>query len=298
VLKRDRKIAGDTRHHRIGIAERDHAGCKMIPILVYQSLAVAQQIAAPLKALVQEVYVSRIAGRHARIDDFNFLAELNAGLARRLANPVLAPDQKRGAETLMHEARCRSDDLFFLAFGEDDALGLPTQPVEYLHKRAGDRIAPRTQLLAVGVHINDRLARNAGIHRGLRDSWWYVGNQAWVERNRNDIVSAEFRARTIGAGDFVRNVFAREFRERTCGSDLHLHVDGGSAHIERAAKDVGKSEYVVDLVRVVGTTGRHDGVVAHRGDFLRRYFGVGIGHGEDDRLGRHRLDHGWSECAL
>ena len=60
------------------------------------------------------------------------------------------------------------------------------------------------------------------------------------------------------------------------GGDLHLHVDGGRAHVERAAEDVGEAEHVVDLVRIVGASGRHDGVVAHLGDFLGVISGSGL----------------------
>ena len=75
------------------------------------------------------------------------------------------------------------------------------------------------------------------------------------------------------------------------GGDLHLFVDRARAHIERAAEDVGKAQHVVDLVRIVRTAGRDDGVLAHFVHVFRRDFRIGIGHREDDRLLGHRLDH-------
>ena len=123
-------------------------------------------------------------------------------------------------------------------------------------------------------------------------------DQPRIERHRNDVVGSEFRPRAVGGRDFVRHVLARQLGERARGGDLHLHVDGGGAHVERAAEDVGEAEHVVDLVRVVGASRRHDGVVANFGDFLGRYFRIGIGHREDDRLRRHRLDHRRREGAL
>ena len=114
-------------------------------------------------------------------------------------------------------------------------------------------------------------------------------DQPRIERHRDDVVGPEFRPRPVGGGDLVGHVLARELGERLRGGDLHLHVDGGGAHVERAAEDVGEAEHVVDLVRIVGAAGRHDGVVAHRRHLLGGDLRVGIGHGEDDRLGRHRL---------
>ena len=63
------------------------------------------------------------------------------------------------------------------------------------------------------------------------------------------------------------------------------------AHIERAAEDVGKAQHIVDLVGIVGAAGGDDGVGTDRLDIFRRDFGIGIGHGEDDRRLRHRLHH-------
>ena len=67
---------------------------------------------------------------------------------RGRAHAILAADQQRGAEPLVHEARGGADHLLLLAFGEDHALGLTAQPLEHARQHAGDRIAPRAQLLA------------------------------------------------------------------------------------------------------------------------------------------------------
>ncbi len=80
---------------------------------------------------------------------------------------VLAADQQRGAEPLMHEACGGADHLLLLALGEHHALRRATQPLEHLLQHAGDRIAPGAQAVAVGVHVDDRLARHAGVHGGL-----------------------------------------------------------------------------------------------------------------------------------
>ena len=187
---------------------------------------------------------------------------------RGLAHAVLAADQQRRAEPLLHEARGGADHLLLLALGEHHALRPPPQPLVDALQHAGDRIAARAQLRAIGVHVDDRLARDAGVHRGLGDRRRHERDQARIERHRDDVVGPVFRPRAIGGGDLVGHVLARELGERVGGGDLHLHVDGGRAHVERAAEDVGKAEHVVDLVRIVGASGRHDGVVADLGHLL------------------------------
>ncbi len=49
---------------------------------------------------------------------------------------------------------------------------------------------------------------------------------------------------------------------------------------------------------IVRAAGGDDGVLAHRAHVLRRDLGIGIGHGEDDRLVGHRLDHRLGHRAL
>ena len=79
------------------------------------------------------------------------------------------------------------------------------------------------------------------------------------------------------------------------GGDLHLHVDGLSAHVERTAEYIWEAEDIVDLVGIVRAPGGDNHVVPR---FLRVFwcdFRVGVGHGEYNRVGRHGLDHVWRE---
>ena len=52
-----------------------------------------------------------------------------------------------------------------------------------------------------------------------------------------------------------------------CGN-LHLQGDGGRPSIECTSEDIGKTQNVVDLVRIVRATCRHDGVVTDCLDLL------------------------------
>ena len=79
-------------------------------------------------------------------------------------------------------------------------------------------------------------------------------------------------------------------RSGTAGGDGlgggHLHVlgDRGGAGVEGAAEDAGEGQHVVDLVREVAAAGGDD-----RGEALGDLgpdLGVGVGHGEHDRVGR------------
>ena len=75
------------------------------------------------------------------------------------------------------------------------------------------------------------------------------------------------------------------------GRELHLHVDGGGAHVERAAEDVWEAKHVVDLVRIVAATGAEDHVAARGLDILIGDFGVRVSHRKDDGVAPHAPDH-------
>ena len=164
---------------------------------------------------------------------------------------------------------------------------------------AGDRVAPRGKLGAIGFHVDDGLARDARIHRRLRDRRGNDGDQARIEGRRDQIFAAEARPRAlIGARHIVRHVLARKLGQRVHGGDLHFHIDGFRSHIERAAKNIGKTKHIIDLVRIIRPAGRDDGVRAHGMGVFRRDFRIGIGHGEDDGVRGHGLDHVGSQRAL
>src|SRR5262249_48901682 len=160
------------------------------------------------------------------------------------------------------------------------------------------RIAARAQLRPVSIHVDDGASGDAAVHGGGGDGGGGERDQPRVGRDRNEGVAGGFRASAGGGGGLVGDVPAREHGEPVGGGDLQFHVDGGRAHVERAAKDVGKAEHVIDLVGIVGTPGRHDGVAAHLRHLLGGDFRIGIGHGEDDRLCRHRFHHLFCHRAL
>ena len=97
VLERRREVAGDARHHGVGIAERDDRRRKMVAILIDQALAVAEQETAPLQSFIEIRGVVGIAVREARIDDLDAVAELDPGAFRGRAHALLAADELCGA---------------------------------------------------------------------------------------------------------------------------------------------------------------------------------------------------------
>ena len=128
-------------------------------------------------------------------------------------------------------------------------------------------------------------------------------DDARVERLRNDHVAVDADAEVehafrgvfrIGDGQFFLDVGGdvpfRQFGQSQGGGQFHLFVDVLRTRVQRAAEDAGEAQNVVDLVRVVAAARADDcgaGGDRHVGEDFRNR----IGHREDDRILRHRLDH-------
>ena len=287
-------------HDRVGVSARDHRGGEVIAILVDHALAIAEQVAFPLQTLIEELGVDRIALRQASV--VNLDARVRKIETRRLgdaAHALFPANQNRLAKALIDEGISGADHLLFFAFREHHAFGRAADALDDELHCACDRVAARGQLRLVSLEIDDRPPRHRGGHCGLGHGDRHDMNEARIERNRNDVVAAEARpCPAISGGHLVGNVLAREVGERMRRGDLHFHVDRLGAHIEGAAEDIGKSEDVIDLVRIVGAAGGDDHVVTRLLRVFRRDLRIGIRHGENDRIGRHALDHFGSQRAL
>ena len=83
---------------------------------------------------------------------------------------------------------------------------------------------------------------------------------------------------------------------RMGGRQLHLLIDARGAGVERAAEDARKAQHVVDLVRIVGPAGGHDGDIWL--SLLGHDLGRRVRHRKHDGICGHLLqiihaDHAW-----
>jgi hypothetical protein len=79
-LERIGEIAGDARHHGVGVAARHHGGGEMVAVLIDEALAVAEQKALALQPLEQELRIDAVALRQLRIVNLDAGNELHAGV--------------------------------------------------------------------------------------------------------------------------------------------------------------------------------------------------------------------------
>src|SRR5215216_1589547 len=139
--------------------------------------------------------------------------------------------------------------------------------------------AKRTALEARHRKAGLRTLLDASCRAGLLglvcDRFGDGGCDPLVEDGGDDVVLREVLCR-----DHVGN--------RLCGGELHRLVYLTGPDVEGAPEDTWEAKDVVDLVRVVAASGGDDPRLPH-GD-LGPYLGIGVGHGEDDRVLVHALD--------
>src|SRR5215217_5439470 len=139
--------------------------------------------------------------------------------------------------------------------------------------------AKRTALEARHRKAGLRALLDASCRAGLLglvcDRFGDGGCDPLVEDGGDDVVLREVLCR-----DHVGN--------RLCGGELHRLVYLTGPDVEGAPEDTWEAKDVVDLVRVVAASGGDNPRLPH-GD-LGPYLGVGVGHGEEDRVLVHALD--------
>ncbi len=272
-----------------------------VAVLVDHALAVAKQEAVSLIARVKKLGVGPVLGAEPGVVDLEaVLGQVQADGARGLVDPLLAADQDRRAEAVVAPGE-----------GGTDASSPPrprrTPPAwaarlhpvdDQLHAARG-RVEAGAQLVAVAFGIDDRVAGDAALHGRPRDRRGHGNDQARIERRRDQIVRTVAQpAAAVGRADLVRHILAGERCDRVGGGDLHGVVDRGRADIERTPEDVGKAQDVVDLIGIVRAAGCRDRIRAHLLDRLGRDLRIGVGHGENDRLPGHALDHVLADRVL
>ncbi len=153
-------------------------------------------------------------------------------------------------------------------------------------------VDPLLKGIAIAVEILYRPGRDTALHCGHRDGRRDGHDESRVERFGNQIVGTELEiALTVCRRHDLGLLGHREIGKRVGCRDLHLLVDLGGAHVQRSAKDERETEHIVDLVRIVRSSGGNHCVGADAFRFVRHDLGRRIREREDERLRGHLLHH-------
>ena len=210
------KVACQARHHGISITHGHHAGGKHVAVLVGEALAIAEQEAVALQALIEIVGIVDIAVADARIENFDVFVEFEPdggqrGCESRLRGPPELPCRARTTQSCWQRGSC---GLLHLRQRPRASGCARTWPIDSLQS-PGDRIKPGRELCRISFKIGDMVAGHTRIHCRLGDGHRNARDEARIKGHRNQIVTPKRQARAmIGGGHFIRHIFARQFGQR------------------------------------------------------------------------------------
>ena len=280
----------------IGVAHVDHHRSEDVAV-VEQSLGFAEGDAAALPQAEQFLGVALAMVRGCGIDNLHAF-QIHAKFAGASLNSWRSAEQDGIADLFFDQRVAGAQDLFVVPLREHDLFGIGLGLVNHGARNFVGLAESALQLRAIGFEI-DWLLRYSAAHGSFGDGRGLPHQHAGIEGLGNEILAAKLQARdAIGAAHGVGNIFFGEIGQRVRGGELHLFVDGGGAHVERAAEDERKAEHVVDLVGIVGASGGDDDVAARAFRFFVGNFGIGIRHGKYDRVGRHGAHHLGVNCPF
>ena len=156
------------------------------------------------------------------------------------------------------------------------------------------------QFFFVHIPVRDGLLGDTRLHRRAGHGRGHGINQARIKRLWNNVVGSERQiAAAVGEVHDLGHGLFGEVGNRLDRCQLHGLIDLGGAHVEGSAKDVRKAQYVIHLVRIVASAGRHNQVLARLDRDVVVDFRVRICQRKDHRIGGHRLYHlGTQNIAL
>ncbi|MCG3119768.1 MAG: hypothetical protein ALAOOOJD_02279 [bacterium] len=289
-----RIMPGETGDHAVRFTEINHHRPEIMP-LFHCLFGIAAGRTFALAQFIKLFDIMRQFRRSERIDNLNTAMQGHLHFFNTAVDDLLIAQQDRMRHALVENNLASLQNCRQIAFGINDALGLRLGLVDHhAHKFAADA-ETAFQLLAIFVEI-EGLLRHAAVHRRFRHRRRHPQEHARIERLGNNVVAAKLEAlQAIGFDDRIRHWLFGEISQRAGGGMLHLFVDRGRPHIERAAKDERKAEHVVDLIRIIRAAGGHHQVAAHGSRVLESNFRIRICHRENNGIFRHRLDHGFGE---
>ena len=289
-----RELRDRAAQHRVGVAAADHQRADQRGASGHFALGVFHRDALALDQRVVLLPVLAEARIRIRIDDLEILVGTNAQAEFLDAGDehFRAADQDRLGHALVHDDLHRAQHAFVLALAEHHPCRILFCRAEYrLHDQPGV-IDELGKLVAVGHKIVDRPGCHAAFHGSQRHGRCNFLDQARIERFRDQVFRAEGQFLfAVGNRDDVGLFRLCQFGDRAHRRKFHLLRNGGRTDVQRAAKNEREAKHVVDLVRVIGATGRDDRIGPHRLRFVGQDFGLGIGQREYQRLRAHLLEH-------
>ena len=142
------------------------------------------------------------------------------------------------------------------AFGKHYALRVAAGSIVELAGQFAFLSHQFAQLQFVGIPVFNVFAGYSAFHGSACYGTRYFGDEARVYRFRDEVVGAE--SKVVHMVSLVYDVGYRLFGQvgyGVYGSQFHFFVDGTGVCIECTAEDVGETDNVIYLIRIVTASG-------------------------------------------
>ena len=151
---------------------------------------------------------------------------------------------------------------------------------------------PFTKNFAVLFPVGNGFPGNSRRYRRFGNCWCNNCQQPVVEWFWNDIIAAETQPFQVISGiHHIGNCLFCQISNSTDSGNLHLFVNAGSTDIQRPTENIGKTQHIVYLVGMIGTSRRKNNIFPGGDSQFIRYFRIRVRQCEDNRIFIHRLNH-------
>ena len=147
-------------------------------------------------------------------------------------------------------------------------------------------------MYTVCVPVLDFSTGYSTFHRSFCYSARHLCDEAWVYRFRDEVFRTE--GKVVYMVGRVNNIGYRLFcqiGDSVYGRNFHFFIDGFGMSVQCTTEDIRKADYIIYLVRIVGTSGCHQYIGAGCHSVFVGNFRSRVGQRKYDRHGGHATYH-------
>ena len=144
----------------------------------------------------------------------------------------------------------------------------------------------------VSVPVFDFCASHSAFHSSFCHCAGNFGDEAWIYRFRDKVFRTERKVvYVVGCVDYIRHRLFCQVGNGVYGRNFHFFVDCFSLSVQSTAEDIWETDYIINLVRIVGTSGSHQYVRTCCHGIFVRDFRCRVSQCEHDRHRSHAAHH-------
>ena len=177
-------------------------------------------------------------------------------------------------------------------FGKYDTLRWTAGCIIQLAGQFGFITHQFAQVNTVSIPVFNFSAGHSAFHSSFCHCAGNFGDEAWIYRFRDKVFRAEREVvHVVCRINYIGYRLFCQISDSVYGCNLHLFVDSFSVSIQSTAEDIRETDYIINLVRIVGTSGSHQYVRTCCHGIFVRDFRCRVSQCEHNRHRSHAAHH-------